>query len=69
MDEKITLTDGSPVPADGSHLKLKDNGQQTGYIVLSEEERQKGFVRPVRHSYKHLTCGSITTMSQPIAET
>src|SRR6266536_5628126 len=39
------------------------------YLVLSEEERAKGFVRPVRRSYKHLTCGAVTTMAQVIAET
>lgn len=49
-----TLTDGSPVPADGSHKRLKPNGQQEGYVVLSEEERAKGFVRPVRRSYVHV---------------
>lgn len=30
------------------------NGQQEKYLVLSEEERAKGFVRPVRRSYKHV---------------
>lgn len=39
------------------------------YLVLSEEERSKGFVRPVRRSYVHRTCGTVTTMSQTIAET
>lgn len=50
----VTLTDGSPVPEDGSHKRLKANGQQEGYVVLSEEERAKGFVRPVRRSYVHV---------------
>lgn len=62
-----TLTDGSPVTPD--HRELKDNGQQKGYVVLSAEERAKGFVRPVRHSYVHLKCGVVTTMGQSIAET
>jgi hypothetical protein len=44
-------------------------GQHDTYLVLSDEERTRGFVRPVRRSYKHLTCGSITTMGQAIAET
>lgn len=66
---KKTLVDGSPVPSDGSHTELKENGQQRDYVVLSEEERSKGFVRPVRRSYQHLTCGTVTTMSQAIAET
>ena len=39
------------------------------YLVLSDEERAKGFVRPVRHSYIHQTCGAVTTMGQELAET
>ena len=39
------------------------------YLVLSEEERAKGFVRPVRNSYLHKTCRSVTTMGQALAET
>lgn len=44
-------------------------GQQETYLILSEEERAKGFVRPVRQKYKHLKCGSVTTMGLAIAET
>jgi hypothetical protein len=61
------LADGSPVTED--HKELKPNGQQKDYVVLTAEERSKGFVRPVRRSYKHLPCGSVTTMGQSIAET
>lgn len=43
------------------------------YLVLSEEERAKGFVRPVRRKYIHAKelggCGSVTTMGLAIAET
>lgn len=39
------------------------------YLVLSEEERAKGFVRPVRSSYRHSKCGSVTTMGHALAET
>ncbi len=39
------------------------------YLVLSDEERAKGFIRPVRRSYVHDECGAVTTMGQPIAET
>ena len=66
---RITLTDGSPVPADGSHLKPGPGGQQTAYVVLSEAERAKGFVRPYRDAYRHETCGKITTMGRALAET
>lgn len=64
------LTNGQPVPEDQSHTEIDSlTGQQKGYVVLTVEERTKGFVRPVRKSYKHLKCGSITTMGQSIAET
>lgn len=39
------------------------------YLVLSDEERAKGYVRPVRRSYTHMACGTETTMAQEIAET
>lgn len=62
-----TLTDGSPVTDD--HRETKENGQQKGYVVLSEAERARGFVRPVRRSYIHQKCGTKTTMGQALAET
>jgi len=44
-------------------------GQHSSYIVLCEEERAKGFVRPYRDRYKHSTCGSVTTMGRALSET
>jgi len=81
MEEpKKTFTDGSPVPDNTglhvhpekglyNHRELQENGQQKDYVVLSEEERKKGFVRPYRESYTHLPCGTSTRMSKAIAET
>ncbi|MFD5089309.1 hypothetical protein ACFWMR_01815 [Amycolatopsis thailandensis] len=47
--------------------------QAAAYLVLSDEERAKGFVRPLRRSYVHTRgeqpCQSVTTMTQAIAET
>jgi hypothetical protein len=43
--------------------------QAEAYLVLSEAERAKGFVRPVRTSYVHDFCGAVTAMSQALAET
>jgi hypothetical protein len=63
-----TLTDGSPVTNDHREISPA-TGQQKGYVVLSEEERTKGFVRPVRRTYTHKVCGTDTTMSLSIAET
>lgn len=66
-EPRRTLSDGTQIYPE--HRDLKDNGQQKGYVVLAEEERAKGFVRPVRLSYRHLKCGSVTKMGQTIAET
>ncbi len=66
---KQVLVDGEPVPQDGSHREDRGDGQQKGYVVLTPEERARGFVRPVRKKYVHLTCGTVTVMSQAIAET
>lgn len=51
------------------YLEHKENGQQKDYVVLTPEERAKGFVRPVRTTYRHLKCGTTTTMGIAIAET
>jgi hypothetical protein len=40
------------------------------YLVLSEEERAKDFVRPLRRSYLHIQgCGALTTMGLALCET
>lgn len=46
-----------------------DEGQSDTYLVLSDEEIAKGFIRPVRDTYRHKTCGSTTTMGAKLAET
>lgn len=53
MSRDITLTDGSPVTPEHTEIN-PTTGQQMGYVVLSEEERVKGFVRPLRFSYQHV---------------
>ena len=49
--------DESPIP------------QNKVYLVLSDEELAKGYVKPFRTSYKHLTCGTVTTMNETISAT
>jgi hypothetical protein len=34
--------------------QTKENGQQEAYLVLSDDEKAKGFIRPVRRSYIHV---------------
>jgi hypothetical protein len=43
--------------------------QHKKYLVLSMEERAKGFVRPLRQDYVHITCGTLTHMGLDLAET
>ena len=51
---EIQLTTGEPVPEDDSHRAIDPKtGMQKGYVVLSPEERAKGFVKPVRRKYRH----------------
>lgn len=41
-------------PNDPGLKVTKSDGQQEVYLVLSEQERAKGFVRPVRTKYRHV---------------
>lgn len=43
-------------PTDPALKVVTPSGQQAAYLVLSDEERAKGFVRPVRNSYRHAGC-------------
>lgn len=49
--------------------KIRPDGQQEDYLVLSQEERAEGFVRPIRTKYRHLACDTTTTMGIALAET
>jgi hypothetical protein len=65
---KTCMTDGEVV--DPNHREIDSiTGMQKGYVVLCPEERAKGFIRPVRRSYKHTKCNTVTTMGQGLAET
>lgn len=50
-----------------------ETNMQMSYLVLSDEERALGFVRPVRTSYVHDEdlggCGTMTEMGRRLAET
>ena len=67
-DPKLCTTNGKPVD-EVRASQTAETGQHDGYIVLCEDERKKGFVRPYRESYKHLNCGSVTTMGRALSET
>lgn len=67
-EPKVCTTSGEPVDKVRAE-QTATSGQYKSYIVLCPDERAKGFVRPVRRAYKHLKCGTVTTMGQALAET
>lgn len=50
---QICTTSGE-APSKVRASQTQKTGQHDGYIVLCEEERQKGFVRPYRDEYRHV---------------
>jgi len=67
-EPKLCTTNGEPVDEVRTN-QTQEVGQYKGYIVLCPDERAKGFVRPYRDSYKHRTCGTVTTMGRALSET
>jgi hypothetical protein len=65
---KRCMTSGRPEAPDHREID-PETGMQKDYVVLCPDERKKGFVRPVRRTYLHLTCGTTTTMGLALAET
>lgn len=56
MQQKMCTTSGRPVEEVRSE-QTETEGQYKDYIVLCPDERAKGFVRPVRHTYIHVGVG------------
>ena len=67
-EPKLCTTSGEPVDKVRAE-QTETTGQHKSYIVLCPDERAKGFVRPYRNSYKHLKCGTVTTMGRALSET
>ena len=68
MGNKKELISGKPMTEDHREI-VPETGMQKDYVVLAKEEREKGFVRPVRTEYIHDACGGLTRMDLVIAET
>jgi len=65
----MSLTTDPNDPRIGRGIDDKPIPQHEAYLVLSNEEKAKGFVRPVRTKYVHDKCGVETVMHESIAET
>lgn len=66
--QQLCTTSGEPVEKVRSE-QTQETGQHKGYIVLCQDERNKGFVRPYRDTYRHRTCGAVTKMGRALSET
>lgn len=53
----MSLTSDPNDPRLGHGVDDEPRGMNEAYLVLSEEERAKGFVRPLRRSYIHVGLG------------
>jgi hypothetical protein len=69
VDRSARAVVGDAIAPGEADTTIGTGGQQAGYVVLTDVERSKGFIRPVRRTYVHQKCGVATTMGQAIAET
>lgn len=63
------LTTDPNDPRLGHGVDTEPIPQHDVYLVLSEEERSKGFVRPYRDVYVHEKCNTVTRMGVALSET
>lgn len=73
MDQKPPKVSLRGLPPDpyytGPSPRPQTAAGHTDYWVLPDEERSKGFVRPIRNAYRHTRCGGATKIHTAIAET
>jgi hypothetical protein len=70
MTARLTTDPNDPRLTHG--VDTEPRPQAAAYLILSEEERAKGFIRPVRDRYQHTGargCGRFTTMGLALSET
>ena len=65
----MSLTTNKNDPDLGHGADKEKVPQEKKYLILSQDERAKGFVRQVRTTYTHNVCGTETKMNIEIAET
>lgn len=67
----MSLTSDPNDPRLGHGADVEPRDQHDVYLVLSEEERKKGFKRPLYRAYIHHDpeCGVVTTMGMALCET
>lgn len=73
MVRTMTTADLTTDPNDprlGRGIDKEPVEQNAAYLILSEAERAKGFIRPYRDAYRHVDgCNTVTTMARELSET
>lgn len=67
-ESKLCSTSGE-APDKVRAEQTEETGQHKSYLILCDNERARGFVKPYRDTYRHRTCGTTTKMQRKIAET
>jgi hypothetical protein len=67
----VSLTSDPSDPRLGHGVDTEPQDQHETYLVLSAEERAKGFIRPLYRAYIHHDpeCGAVTRMGLELCET
>lgn len=65
----MSLTTDRNDPNLGHGVDTEPGPQNSVYLILSDEELAKGFIRPFRNKYVHDTCGVLTVMGDKLSET
>lgn len=67
----MSLTADPNDPRLSRGVDTEPQAQNEMYLILSEDERAKGLVRPLYRSYVHHDpeCGAVTSMGQALCET
>ena len=70
LDTGRALLDGSPVPVIPSYQRKRPDGQQTSYVVMSDQKLAgTPPKRPMQNRIMHLRCRTITEMHTKMAYT
>lgn len=67
MSDILTTNENDPDLGWGVNKVITPQNKK--YLVLSKEDRERGFLRPLRNVYIHDKCNVKTSMNNAIAET
>ena len=69
MEPEKTLLNGQSPDEMPDYREKGADGMQKSYLILSDKERAKGWIRPFRDVYLHRVCHTETKMGRELSET